>query len=127
LIASKVAQRMFGNTEVLVSAKQLLGIEGVDIADDLEEITYFHILFDQHEMVYANGVPSESLYLGPMAQRSLTPAGREEIHALFPEVASPTFMPTPCRPIVPNKRARQLAQRLASNGKPLLDAQKAYA
>jgi hypothetical protein len=126
LIASKVAQRMFGNTEVLVPAKQLLAIEGVQIADDLEDVTYFHILFDQHEMVYANGVPSESLHLGPMAQRSLTPAGREEIHALFPEVASPTFMPTLCRPIIPNKRARQLAQRLASNGKPLLDAQSAH-
>jgi Ca2+-binding RTX toxin-like protein len=126
LIASKVAQRMFGNTEVLVPAKQLLAIDGVKIADDLDEVTYFHILFDQHELVYANGVPSESLYLGPMAQRSLTPAGREEIHALFPEVASPAFMPTLCRPIIPNKRARQLAQRLASNGKPLLDAQSAH-
>jgi hypothetical protein len=127
LIASKVAQRMFGNTEVLVSAKQLLGIEGVDIADDLEDVTYFHILFDQHEIIYADGVPSESLYLGHEAQRSLTPAGREEIHALFPEVASPSFMPTPCRPIIANKRARQLALRHASNGKPLLDAQKANA
>jgi Ca2+-binding RTX toxin-like protein len=126
LVASKVAQRMFGNTEVLVPAKQLLAIEGVEIADDLEDVTYFHILFDQHEIVYANGVPSESLYLGHVALRSLTPAGREEIHALFPEVASPTFMPTLCRPIIPNKRARQLAQRLASNGKPLLDAQSAH-
>jgi Ca2+-binding RTX toxin-like protein len=125
LVASKVAQRMFGNTEVLVPAKQLLAIEGVEIADDLEDVTYFHILFDQHEIVYANGVPSESLYLGHVALRSLTPVGREEIRALFPEVASSTFMPTLCRPIIPNKRARQLAQRLASNGKPLLDAQSA--
>jgi hypothetical protein len=45
---------------------------------------------------------------------------------LFPEVASPTFIPTLCRPAIPNKRARQLAQRLASNGKPLLDAQSAH-
>lgn len=123
LIASKVAQRMFGNTEVLVAAKQLLAIEGVEIANDFKGVTYFHILFDQHEIVYANGVLSESLYLGREAQRSLTPAGREEIHALFPKVTSPTFMPTPCRPIIPNKRARQLALRHASNGKPLLDAQ----
>jgi hypothetical protein len=124
LIASKVAQRMFGNTEILVPAKQLLAIEGVEIADDLEDVTYFHILFDQHEIVYANGVPSESLHLGEEAQKSLSAAGREEIYTLFPEVASPTFIPTLCRPAIPNKRARQLAQRLASNGKPLLDAQK---
>ena len=125
LVASKVAQRMFGNTEVLVPAKQLLAIEGVEIADDFEEVTYFHILFDQHEIIYANGVPSESLYLGLEAQRSLTPSGREEIHALFPEVTSPTFMPTNCRPMITNKRARQLALRHASNGKTLLDAHSA--
>jgi hypothetical protein len=120
-----VAQRMFGNTEILVPAKQLLAIEGVEIADDFEEVTYFHILFDRHEMVYANGVSCESLYLGREALRSLTPAGWEEIHALFPKITSPTFMPVPCRMIIPNKRARQLALRHASNDKPLLDAQSA--
>ena len=61
LVASKVAQRMFDSVEVLIAAKQLLAIDGVDIAHDFEDVTYFHILFDQHEIVYANGVHSESI------------------------------------------------------------------
>jgi hypothetical protein len=126
MIASKVTERMFGDTEVLVAAKQLLAIDGVDIADDLEDVTYFHILFDQHEIIYADQVPTESLYLGEEAQKSLSPEGREEVYALFPEVALPTFMATSCRPIIPAKRARKLALRHASNGKPLLDEQRAY-
>ena len=120
LVSSKVAQRMFGDTEVLISAKQLLAIDGVDIADDFEDVTYFHILFDQHEIVYADGIPSESLYLGKEAQKSLSAEGREEIHALFPETASPSFMATSCRPIIQGKRAQKLALRHQNNDKHLM-------
>ncbi len=121
LIASKVVQRMFGDTEILVAAKQLRAIDGVDIANDFEDVTYFHILFDQHEIIYANGVPAESLYLGEEAQKSLSAAGREEIYTLFPEVASPTFTPVSCRLIIQNKQAKKLALRHEKNKKPLLD------
>jgi hypothetical protein len=127
LIASKVAERMFGNTEVLVAAKQLLEIEGVDVADDFDDVSYFHLLLDHHEIVYANGVPSESLYLGQEAQKSLSPAGQKEIVALFPELLLLTFMPKSCRPIIRGKRARKLAGRLSQNSKPLVDEQRMYA
>ncbi|WP_245540908.1 Hint domain-containing protein [Octadecabacter antarcticus] len=127
LIASKVAERMFGNTEVLVAAKQLLAIDGVDIADDFGDVTYYHMLFDQHEIVFAEGIPSESLYLGSEAKKSLSAAGREEITALFPELLLLTFKPKSCRPIIRGKRARKLAVRLSHNSKPLVDEQRAYA
>ena len=122
LVASPVAQKMFGNTEVLVAAKQLLEINGVEIAYDLEEVTYFHILFDEHQLVLADGVPAESLYLGPQTQRSLSSAGWEEILTLLPEISSPSFMLTSCRPIIQNKLARKLALRHSKNNKPLLCA-----
>jgi hypothetical protein len=122
LIASKVAERMFGSTEVLVAAKHLLAIEGVNVAYDLEEVTYFHILFDNHEIVYAGGIPSESLYLGHQVQLSLTTDGWEEIMILFPEVASPNFIPTSCRPIIGGKKAKKLGLRHAKNSMPLLNA-----
>ena len=127
LIASKVAERMFGNTEVLVAAKQLLVIEGVDVAHDFDDVFYFHLLLDHHEIVYANGVPSESLYLGQEAQKSLSPVGQKEIVALFPELSLLTYMPKPCRPIIQGKRARKLAERLSHNSKPLVDEQCKYA
>ena len=123
LIASRVAERMFGTTEVIIAAKHLLAIEGVDIAADLNHVTYFHILLDEHVIVYANKVPAESLYLGCQAQLSLSAAGRAEILALFPEVASPSFIPTSCRAIICNKRARKLARRHMINNKPFLNPQ----
>jgi hypothetical protein len=76
---------MFGNTEVLVAAKQLLEIEGVDVADDFDDVSYFHLLLDHHEIVYANGVPSESLYLGQEAQKkALVPPARKRLWPCFP-------------------------------------------
>ena len=70
---------MFGTDEVLVAAKQLLQIDGIDVADDLDEVVYVHFIFDRHEIVYANGAESESLYTGPEALKTLSPQAREEI------------------------------------------------
>ena len=126
LVASKVAERMFGNTEVLVAAKQLLAIDGVDIANDFGDVTYYHILFDQHEIVFAGGIPSESLYLGSEALKSLSAAGREEIAALFPKLLLLNFVPKSCRSIIRGKRAKKLANRLCHNNKPLVDEPRAY-
>ncbi|MFT7370892.1 MAG: Ca2+-binding RTX toxin-like protein [Alteromonas macleodii] len=126
LIASKVSERMFGNTEVLIAAKQLLAIDGVDIANDFVDVKYYHILFDQHEIIFADGIPAESLYLGLEAQKSLCAAGREEIMALFPKFLLLSFLPNSCRPIIHGKKARKLANRLYNNCKPLVDEQLTY-
>jgi Ca2+-binding RTX toxin-like protein/phage FluMu protein gp41 len=123
LIASRVAERMFGNAEVIVAVKHLLAIEGVDIASDLNHVTYFHILLDEHAIVYANKFLAESLYLGRQAQLSLSQASRAEVLALFPELASPSFIPTSCRPIICNQKARKLAERHIKNNRPIIRSQ----
>lgn len=56
---------MFGTDEVLVAAKQLLQLDGIDIATDVERVDYYHILFDRHEVMILNGAETESLYTGP--------------------------------------------------------------
>ena len=121
LVSSKVTQRMFNCPEVLVAAKRLLPIEGIEIAHDLKEITYYHILFDNHEVVLANGIPAESLYLGAQAQLALTPEGQKEILTLFPEVGFPGFCAGLCRPTVANRRLDKAIARIHKNKKPLFD------
>nr|WP_010395579.1 Hint domain-containing protein [Paracoccus sp. TRP] len=116
LVRSAIAQRMFGCPEVLVAAKQLLAIEGIEEVDP-EMVGYFHILFDRHEIVLANGAEAESLYTGPMALKSVGRAAREEIFTLFPELRD-----TPAeaaRPLIPGAKARQLAHRHVRNRKAL--------
>ncbi|RQP07568.1 MAG: hemolysin [Paracoccus sp. BP8] len=111
LVRSKVALKMFGAMEVLVAAKQLLQIEGVDIAKDIDSVEYFHFLFDRHEVVNSNGAATESLYTGAQALKTVGPAAREEIFALFPELRVEEFVPAPARPLPSGRQARKLAVR----------------
>lgn len=86
----------------------------------MKEIEYFHLLFDQHEVIYAEGAPTESLYTGPEALKALSPEAREEILTILPETASQDYAPEPARIIPSGKLQKKLIQRHQKNSKPLL-------
>lgn len=121
LVRSKIAERMFGKREVLVAAKQLLSIDGIEIAEDLDEVTYFHFAFSAHEIVIANGTPAESLYFGEEALKSIPPAARDELLSIFPEIANMQCTPQKARAFVPGRLGRKLASRHHSNAKALIE------
>lgn len=122
LVRSKAAQRMFGTDEVLVAARQLLLVDGIDIADDLTEVEYFHFLFDDHQVVISNGAETESLYTGPQALRSVGPAALEEIFVIFPELRDrdPAERPQGARMLLSGRQGRRLAHRHAQHARPLV-------
>ncbi|MDO5604598.1 MAG: Hint domain-containing protein [Paracoccus sp. (in: a-proteobacteria)] len=120
LVRSNIAQKMFSAPEVLVAAKQLCQIDGIDIATDLTEVEYFHILFDQHEIVLANGAETESLFTGPMALAGVGAAAREEILEIFPELRDRDYTPEPARMLASGRMGRKLAVRHSQNRKPLV-------
>ncbi len=83
MVRSKIAQRMFVESEVLVAAKQLTLLDGIDIAEDATEVKYFHFLFDPHKIVCSIGTLSESLFTGPTALNFVSDAAQ----CSFPEQA----------------------------------------
>ena len=121
LVRSKIAERLFGASEVLVAAKQLLSLDGIEIAEDLPEVEYFHILFDQHEIILSNGAETESLYTGVEALKFVGPAARKEIFAIFPELNVPAYQAHAAREIVPGRNARKLAGRHQTHSRPLVN------
>lgn len=42
-------------------------------------------MFDQHEVIFSNGVATESFYAGAKAVGSVTDQAREEMFAIFPQ------------------------------------------
>ncbi|MEJ2031177.1 MAG: Hint domain-containing protein, partial [Maritimibacter sp.] len=110
LYRSPHAELMFGTHEVLLAARQLLDLEGVSVEREAREVEYWHFLFDRHEIVFAEGAASESLFTGVEALKSLSPEAREEIFALFPELAADeeTRKPVLARPMVNGAVARLL-------------------
>lgn len=118
LVRSKIVQKMFGTDEVLVAAKQLLLVDGIDIAEDVESVEYYHILFDRHEVVISNGAETESLYAGSEALKAVGKAAQEEIFALFPELRDREA--DAARVLASGRMGRRLAMRHAQQGRPLV-------
>lgn len=79
------AELLFGEEQVLAAAKHLVNGDSIFV-DEGGEVEYFHMLFDTHEIVYANGAPSESFHPGELGMGSLAEESREEILDMFPEL-----------------------------------------
>ena len=120
LVRSAIAQRMFGTKEVLVAAKQLCLLDGIDVAEDMETVEYFHMLFDKHEVVMSNGAETEALYTGSEALRGVGEAALEEILTLFPQLRDYDYTPESARVLASGRMGRKLAVRHAQSGKPLV-------
>jgi hypothetical protein len=73
LVTGARAQALFGTGEVLVAARDLVDDRHVRIDHRLREITYVHLMLDRHQVVTANGLPSESFHPAAMDLSALDP------------------------------------------------------
>ncbi|WP_373636662.1 Hint domain-containing protein [Yoonia sp. BS5-3] len=122
LLRSIVAERMFGTAEILVPAKKLLDLDGIGVERHVSAVIYTHFLFENHQIVFSNGAPTESLFTGPEALKSVSASARREIQRLFPEICRERYAANPARPIPKQGRmVRKLADRIKKNGKCLLE------
>ncbi len=102
------AELMFGDHEVLVPAKSLVNDCSVRIVEG-GEVEYFHILFDNHEIIYAEGAMAESLHLGKQSFDVLSHASIQEIEMLFPELCDrKTSLPPTARQVLRNYEVQAL-------------------
>jgi len=120
LVRSNIAQKMFGTKEVLVAAKQLVLLDGIDVASKVKEVEYFHFIFDQHEVVVANGAEAESLFTGPEALNAVGAQARQELLELFPELVQDDYEAISARTLTSGRVGRRLAQRHVQNRKALV-------
>ena len=110
IVSSDLSSAETGSKEIFIAAKDLIGVPGIEIAIDLTEITYWHFICDQHQVVFAEGAASESLYTGPEALKMLGAEARAEIYQIFPELrdAPPHYAPKPARPILTQAESKSL-------------------
>ncbi|MGJ8582946.1 MAG: Hint domain-containing protein [Marinosulfonomonas sp.] len=84
LVQGWQAELFFGQSEILVPAKHL-------VDDDLicrepgDRVAYYHVMFDQHEVVFSDGIATESFFPGDQILLQ-DRAVRAELVALFPEL-----------------------------------------
>ncbi|WP_137702974.1 Hint domain-containing protein [Marimonas lutisalis] len=85
LITGAWAELLFGQEQVLVAAKHLVNDDTIRIVPKAK-VEYFHFLFDDHQIVFAEACPTESLFPGKQTLKSLNDTERDEIISLFPDL-----------------------------------------
>ncbi|KAB7615909.1 Hint domain-containing protein [Amylibacter sp. SFDW26] len=89
MITNTHTHLLFGEQSVLVAAKHLVNNDDICIKRG-GDVEYFHILFDRHEIVFAENVPSESFQLGAQSFDSVSDESRKELLRLFPDLKKNT-------------------------------------
>ena len=117
LVSSKICQRMFGSDDLLVPAIKLISLPGIEIAETDADVTYYHLLTDAHDVIFAEGAASETLLTGSVAVQALGPDYVAEIDAIFPGLS--LMEPVPARPIARGKKVDQLIARHEKHQLPL--------
>jgi hypothetical protein len=67
-------------------------------------VEYFHLLFDKHQIIWSEGLETESFLPGPTVMNDLDREVQDEVLALFPEIDPDTktgYGPAARRPLRP--------------------------
>ena len=74
--------------EQLVRATHLARMRGgkARVMQGCRAVSYFHLAFEAHQIIFANGAATESFYPGPQAIAGLACDARTELSALFPDL-----------------------------------------
>ncbi len=107
------AELLFGAESVLVPAKGLVDDCAVGVDRMVEEVEYFHLLFDRHEVILTEGLPTESFFPGPHSLSELAGPARDEFLRLFPGFTEEATPFDPAGPGLRTWEARLLSRRLS--------------
>ncbi|MFC3612219.1 Hint domain-containing protein [Lutimaribacter marinistellae] len=85
LVRDSLAELLFGEAEVLVAARDLVNDRSVTRRPG-GAVTYVHMMFDAHEVVWASGLETESFLPGPQTTSVFEQPVIDEICRIFPEL-----------------------------------------
>ena len=110
LVRNVHADLLFGSSEVLIAARDL--IDGRNVSQiEGGLVHYVHLLFDRHQVLWSEGLETESFLPGPQTTHCFEEETVAEIREIFPDVDPATgsgYGPT-ARPTLKSYEARLLA------------------
>jgi hypothetical protein len=86
LIRGPAAQALFNTSEVLVPARDLVNGSTITVDLNVREVTYIHLLLPSHQILWANGVETESFHPANAALSTLSDGDRMRLLAHIPEL-----------------------------------------
>ena len=88
LVRGRAAQALFSAPEVLMAAVDMINDRSITVDHALREVTYIHLLLERHQIVWANGVETESFHPANTSMETLDAGQRQALLALRPELAA---------------------------------------
>ena len=79
------AQLITGQSEVFAAATHLVDGHNV-LRETGGTVTYVHLLFDRHEVIFADGAATESFHPGQVGIDAVLAPAREELFRIFPQL-----------------------------------------
>jgi hypothetical protein len=86
LVRGRAAQELFNTPEVLVPARDLVNGSTIVVDVAVREVTYIHLLLPSHQILWANGIETESFHPANAALSSLADGDRMRLLAQFPDL-----------------------------------------
>jgi len=86
LVKGAAAQSLFNTSEVLVAAKDLINGSTITVDMQVREVTYIHVLLDEHQVLWANGLETESFHPASAALQTLDTQDRLRLMAEYPQL-----------------------------------------
>jgi hypothetical protein len=86
VVRGERALALFNTPEVLVAARDLIDHRAIRVETGWADVTYIHLLTARHEVVWANGVESETFHPASADMEMIDPGERAALLALRPEI-----------------------------------------
>ena len=86
LFKGAAAQELFNTPEVLVAAKDMINGTSITVDLKMREVTYVHLLLDHHQVLWANGMETESFHPASASLTALDDGDRAQLLAAHPEL-----------------------------------------
>jgi Hint domain len=102
---------LFSHDHALVTAQELVN-DSTIVMDAMADVEYYHVMFDAHEVIFAEGAATESFHPDQPSMGSMADAARAEILALFPELADVTTTRAQAAPTLDPVQANYVARNL---------------
>lgn len=88
MIKGARARALFNTDELLVAARDLVNDQSIYVDRSMREVRYIHMLLPSHQVVFANGVETESFHPASSGFDSLDPEDRARLFSRLPEIAA---------------------------------------
>lgn len=120
VLAGGAARLLFDEDEVMSAAIGLVDGKSVRVAKGKKRVTYHHLMFDKHEVIFAEGAATESFHPGQGAIKGLDDSTRSELFEIFPELkfGDLSRIGPPVRPLLRTYEAKVMRNCLFSPLRP---------